>query len=153
MSYHDRLITEINKTLDDLAAAQEPWAAQWVAHKICGDHAEGLAGNDDAMFWRHCGYVEVRDEVRRCINRRAGDKADSDDQQMKLPGYDHLHAYYVVRRNSEDVGVPIHEMTDAELEEKSAIYRSMAKACYAHADELDRFRRLREALPLLVAAE
>jgi hypothetical protein len=144
MSYHDKLIAEINAKLDELATEKTAWRAQWIAQAICSEHSTGLAGTPDADFWRHCGYVECRDEVRRCINRRAGDdKPASDDRQLHLPGYERLQLYYVVTRDGDDVGVPVEELTDQELEAKAATYRSMGAACYRHADEIDRFKRLR----------
>jgi len=148
MSYHDRLNTEINAKLDALAEAQMPWVAKWIAHSICGDHEGGLSGGNDAMFWRHCGYEEVRDQVRRCINKRAGDRIEEDEAQPKLPGYEHVHAYYLVSRDGEEIAVPTADLTDDEIESRAAQYRSMGAACFAHADELDRFKRTRTAPPL-----
>ena len=145
MSYHERLTAEINATLDDLISRGEAWRAGWVAHAICSDHSSGLAGNDDADFWQWCTYQEVRDQVRRTINARAGDKPETnaDDRQLRLPGYQFLQAYYVVRRDEEDIGVPIHDLTDEEVEAKAKQYRAMGAACFGHADDLDRFRSLR----------
>ena len=143
MSYQDRLRTEINATLDQLAAEQQPWIAKWVAHHICKVHSDGIAENEHSDFWRHCTYVECRRQVTECINKRAGDKPSRDSEQLKLNGWDHLQAYYVVTRDGEDVGIPVSELTDEEIEAKATLYRKMADACQAHADELDRFRRLR----------
>lgn len=145
MGYHDKLVAEINAKLDSLTGK---WAASWIAHAICNSHAEGLAENDEALFWRHCGYAEVRDEVRRCINRRAGDREDGEAGQGFLPGFRHLQSHYIVSRDGEDVGVPVYDLSDEEIEAKAAKYRGMGAACYAHADELDRFRRDRVPPPL-----
>lgn len=143
MSYTDRLVQEINAKLDKLAAESKPWTASWVAHAVCGDHTDGLATNDESQFWRHCGYAAVREEVRRCINKRAGDQPERRTAQLSLPGYDHLQNYYMVNRGGDEVGVPVHALTDAELEGKATRYRAMGEACYAHADEIDRYRRNR----------
>lgn len=148
MSYHDRLNIEINAKLDALAADKRPWVAKWIAHSICGDHEDGLGDGDDALFWRHCGYEEVRDQVRRCINKRAGDRIEEDAAQPKLPGYEHVHAYYLVSRDGEEIAVPTTDLTDDEIGLRAAQYRSMGAACFAHADELDRFKRTRTAPPL-----
>lgn len=141
------LTAEIHAKLDELAERGDTWNAQWVAHAICSEHAEGVVEDDDhCFFWRHCGYEKTRDEVRRAINKRAGDKEQgNDDPQLRLPGYDHLQAYYIIRREGEDVGIPVTQLTDEELRGKADLYRAMAESCYAHADELDRFRRLRSA--------
>lgn len=146
MSYQDRLRTEIHAALDSLATEQKPWVAQWIANAICNSHADGLADNDHKEFWRHCAYMNCRDEVRRCINMRAGDQPEQEGEQIKLFGWQHLHAYYVVNRDGEDIGVPINDLTDEEMEAKAESYRKMAATCYAHAEELDRFRRERRRL-------
>jgi hypothetical protein len=147
MSYHTQLMDEINTLLDSIAEGGGEWRATWVAHEICRQHDDGLlTETTDADFWRHCGYTECRREVRQCINRRAGDSDEPREiGQYTLPGFKHLQQYYVVRRDNEDVGVPVHDLTDAEIDSKGALYRNMGAACYAHADELDRFKHNRRA--------
>ena len=146
MSFRDRLVGEINTTLDRLAKKKRPWRASWIAHEVCKRHTNGLAKNDDADFWRYCGYAECRDEVRRAINKRTDENAaDNDDDRQKslMPGFDHLQRYYVVERENEEVGVPVELMSDEEIDSKIARYRAMGAACFAHADELVTFRRKR----------
>lgn len=138
------LTAEIHAKLDELAERGETWNAQWVAHAICSEHSEVIVDDDDhCFFWQHCGYSATRTAVRTAINSRAGDKKEGGEPQLRLPGYEHLQSYYVVRRNGEDIGVPVTQLTDEELEGKADLYRTMAQSCYGHADELDRFRRLR----------
>lgn len=149
MSYHDRLTKEIHAQLDALAAERRPWNASWIAHAICNGHDEvisrdGPDGQEHADFWRHCGYQNTREEVRRCINQRAGERPDRDPSQPSLPGFDHLQAYYLVKRQGEEIGIPIFDLTDAEIEAKAELYRTMGKACFAHARELTRFKALRK---------
>jgi hypothetical protein len=144
MSYHDRLRDEINEKLNRLTFKNEPWVAQWIANEICNAHGGGLVDNDHRDFWLHAGYTHCRREVTACINRRAGDRADRTDEQIIMPGYSHLHAYYVVTRDGVDVGIPVGSMTDGERAAKASLYRSMGAACYAHADELEKFDRDRE---------
>lgn len=140
MSYHDRLRAEINATLDGLETAGEPLVAAWVTHSVCGKHSEGLAANEHAQFWQHGGYRTVRNEVRLCINERRGDRADRKATQSWLPGFDHLQPYYMVERNGDEIGVPTPDLTDDELDGKAALYRRMGAACYAHADEIERYK-------------
>lgn len=144
MGYERTLIDDINRHLNRLQAAGEPWVANWITHAIVGEHEAELSGEAD--FWRHCGYASTRDAVRRAINTRAGDKAERDDAQLRLPGYEHLHAYYVVkRRGTGDIGVPIGAMTDREIDEKITRYEAMSAACRDHADELRDFKKARRA--------
>ena len=60
-----------------------------------------------------------------------------------LPGFAHLQAYYIVEREGDEVGVPVYDLTDLELEQKADLYSSMGTGCLAHADELRRFKRAR----------
>lgn len=145
MSYYDALASEINTVLDRLADEGREWRAARIASEICTRHMEGLGDGEHTHFWLHCGYADCRREVTRAINRRAGDRVSEDSGQMALPGFKHLHAYYVVKRDGEDVGVSVFELTEHELARKEAHYRSMGAACYEHASELGRFRRDREA--------
>jgi len=143
MSYQDKLVIEINAYLDRLMEREQPLQASWIAHRICSDHELGLAANEDRDFWRHGGYTTTREAVRKCINKRAGDEVERDASQYLLPGFDHLHSYYMVSREGSDIGVWIYDMSEDEIEAKSEKYRKMGAACYAHADELDRFQRMR----------
>lgn len=141
MSYQDRLTTEINAELDALAERDLPWQAEFIAHAIVARHNDGLAEGDHRDFWTFCGYAKVREETRRTINKRAGRQPESATaEQLILPGYQHVHRYYVVNRDGDDVGVSVHALTDAEIDTKAAFYRSMGDACFSHADELARFK-------------
>ena len=146
MTYQDRLTEEINTVLDELADQDSPWRAAWIAHGICHAHRDGLQEGEAADFWRHCGYADCRKEVTRCINRRAAIEGEEgeDPQQLRLPGFKHLQMYYVVEREDEDkTGYPVEDCTDPELEAKSLQLRAMGQACFAHADEIDRYLRQR----------
>lgn len=144
MGYERALNDEINDHLNALQAEGKPWVANWITHAIVQRHEAELTAEAD--FWRHCGYASTRDAVRRAINTRAGDKAERDTIQLRLPGYEHLHAYYVVKRKGTgEVGVPIGDMTDRELDEKVARFEAMSVACRDHADELRDFKRARRA--------
>lgn len=152
MSYENVLIAEVHSILDRLSTNSDAWHASWIAHAICNDHKDGLSDDGDTEFWRHCTYAKVRDTVRRCINKRAGDNIESEERQATLPGFEHLHAYYVVKRGEEEVGLPVHDLTDDEIEGKAGLYRRMGATCFAHADELDRYKRRRHQhslVPLL----
>lgn len=142
MSMESRIIEEINEVLNRLAAQGEPWRAQFVAAEIVQAHEQGLnADSEHADFHKHTSYSYTRDQVRRCMNRRAGDDAAPKPAQLSLPGFEreHLQDYYIVRRNGEDIGVSILDMTEMEIKRKAKHYRSMADACVQHARELERF--------------
>ena len=142
-SYYDRMIGEINAHLDRLAKDDEPWIASWITTAICNDHAAGLRDGDESHFWRwgtaHC----VRELVRKQINARAGNSPEHKGQdQLTLVGFGRtrLQRYYMVDRDGQEQGVPVTQLTDPEIEGKAREYRAMGTACYAHADELERYK-------------
>jgi hypothetical protein len=84
------------------------------------------------------GYL--RDEVRRAINRRSGDRVHAD-KQLDLPGFarEHLQDFYICERDGEEVAVPVLAMTRAELAAKAAFHRALGNTNHAVADEIERF--------------
>ena len=147
MGYEREFTAEIDAILDQKQAAGEQMVAQWITQEICQGHEKSLPSNGDE-FWRYCGYQLTRAAVRRRINARAGDrKPDDDNRQGGLfPGYMHVQAYYVVkRRGVGDVGVPLDQMTDAEVKAKMGLYNSFGVAALAHSDELSDYLKKRRA--------
>ncbi len=124
MSYAETLVTEINVLLDRLADEGQPWRPGWIANAIVVGHLPGLnKKSKHAMFWRHCGYSEVRKQVGECIGRRtspAAAAAADEEEAPRLPGFEHARAYYAVRRGGEIIGVHILQMTVREFDEKIA---------------------------------
>lgn len=142
-SYYDRMIGEINAHLDRLAQNNERWIASWITTAVCNDHAGGLREGEESHFWRwgtaHC----VRELVRKQINARAGSSPEHQQQdQFTLAGFErtHLQRYYMVERDDQEQGVPVTQLTDSEIDAKAREYRAMGTACYAHADELERYK-------------
>jgi hypothetical protein len=141
MSYP--LVTEINALLDRLADEGQQWRPARIASAICTAHLPGLAKRSKhALFWQHCGYAEVREQVRECISRRTNPAAAANDDAPRFPGFEHARAYYSVKRGDEVIGVPILQLTVREFDEKIAMLRKMAATENAHADELEEIKRL-----------
>lgn len=155
-SYHDRINREINEQLDLLAEEGASWKAEWVANAICKSHQGALREGEGSEFWLWTSYRSVRDMVRRQINVRAGDEADRPERhQIELKGFDRdrLQDYYLVERDGEALGVPVTDLTDAEISQKAGNFRAMANACHEHANELMRFKAWRSSTRPLVANE
>lgn len=144
---YERILTDaIDAELDRLQSEGRRMIADWVTKAVCAPHEASLPSGDDGDFWRHGGFSHTRETVRRRINSRAGDKTEEDDRSPRLPGYTHLQQYYIVKRKGHgDIGVAIHDMTDAEIGGKIALYGSMSLACANHADELQIFMNKRRA--------
>ena len=147
MAYYEDLTREIDEKLDAYIDADKVLNADWITSEICLDHKEGLAENEEAEFWEHGATRQVRNEVRRRINKMRGDRADRDPRQAHLPGFAHLQSHYMIERRGDEVGVPIFELTDAEVDAKAQLYRTMGASCYEHADELERFKDWRRQIP------
>jgi hypothetical protein len=151
MSYFEELNAEIAAKIEALNATGQPLVAAWITHAICNDHIDGLAENEQREFWLHGGHKTVRAEVRRHISKKFGDDIEVRESHPTLPGFDHLRTQYFVKREDDDLVVAVHDLTDEEIDGKAALYRSMGAACFAHADELERFKHLRT--PSMAAAE
>lgn len=84
---------------------------------------------DDDTLQKHAMRIQSR-AVRRRINAKCGDRLDpeGDTGQPRLPGYHHVQQYYIVRRRNRDVGVPVHNMTDRENDQKIELYDSGARS-------------------------
>jgi hypothetical protein len=147
MSYETALNSEIDKELDRLGALKQAWRPTFLSHAICRSHIEGLADGEHKDFWLHCGYEKTRAAVTRRINKRAADVIEQlDDTQPLLPGYDHLHSYYIVRRNGDDIAVHVDDLTDEEIDHKITRIQEMGRSCFAHVREFRRFKRERAAI-------
>lgn len=132
---------EIHTVLDDLSGSNAPWDASAVAMLVLDRHRDGIKRGDDGEVIRYCAYSHIREEVRETISKRAGDLGNARvDEQLVLDGYEHLQKYYMLERSGVRLGVSVYTMTELELAAKAAEYRKMGRACYAHADEIDRFR-------------
>ena len=145
--YYTQLVQEVNDKLDRLAEACEPWVANWVAEDICKDHDAALPKVDGSEFWRWGAYQHIRETVRKQINKRAGATAElrAQKQQLVFEGFQriHLQDYYMVERDGDELGIPLLDLTDPEIDAKAAHYRAMGKGCDEHADELLRFKEWR----------
>lgn len=152
MSFFEKLNGEIAEKIAGLRNSGQPLVGSWIAHDICNDHLSGLAKNEEADFWRHGGYRTVRDEVRRHVSKHFKDDAVKTEAQATLPGFQHLRTDYMIERDGDEQVVSVFELTDTEIDGKANLYRSMGAACFAHADELERFKAWRVE-NVLVAAE
>lgn len=116
---------------------------RFIAHSVVSDHPD--VNGEDADFYKVVSYEKLRDEVRQQINRmkvKTDDEQDSQ-QQLLMPGFDYLQRRYFVPRDGETCIVKIEEMSDEEIEAKAKEREAMGRACFAHADELRRYRELR----------
>jgi len=116
---------------------------EFIAHAVVGDHPD--VNGEDADFYKCCSFAKIRDEVRQQVNRmKIATEKQEGSEQLVMPGFDYLQQRYFVDRDNEPCIVRIEEMTDDELEAKAQEREAMGRACFAHADELRRYRDLRK---------
>lgn len=144
-SKYDGVVREINGAIDRKVRAKQNLVAEWIAKEVCANHDAGLSENEDADFWRWASYRHIRDLVRREINKREESVGNGDRPQLVLHGFEreHLQDYYAVEREGQEQHVLVTRLTDGEIDAKVEEKENMGAACYAHAEELRRFKRWR----------
>jgi hypothetical protein len=105
---------------------------EWISKEIVSDHVEG----DEKDFFLYNAYGNVRNEVRKQLNKFKIDPEDQGNQQLVLPGLIRVQQYYLVPRNGERCAVHVHVLTYEEVEAKCMELRAMSAGCLEHADEL-----------------
>jgi len=109
----------------------------WITTGIMGNHQD-IEGEDADFAIVGCRAF-VRNEVRKQINKiKSIDDSDAP-EQLVMPGCNHLQKYYACERDDERCAVRVDMMTDDELQQKAAEYRAMGRACFDHADEIERY--------------
>jgi len=106
-----------------------------------------LNRHDDPLddFYTLCAYRHVLDQVKQELNRfKITNKNIEPDKQTTLPGFERVQMYYLVTRNNDQLAVHVTKLTEQEIDEKIIELRNMAAGCLAHADELERFKLVRD---------
>lgn len=114
----------------------------WIAKDIIDRHSSGLADDENADFFRWCGYRAVREAVKKYVQNMSPAKSD---RAPLLPGLKHVQQCYSIERNGETCVVQTVLASDDELLAKAAEIQAMGDTCIAHADELRRFVKGRRA--------
>lgn len=139
MSKTESIYREISEFVRDKTEAgmivQVDWlATEFISHK---DRIEG----DDLPFYTVCAHHHVREIAKSCIGKYK--PKPQTDEQLVLSGFEHLQTAYPVERDGERLLIPVHLLTDSELEARALEYEDMAKGCIAHAKEIRGFVRHR----------
>lgn len=149
----DHIVVEVKKRLDDLGA-HRLWRPRMIAVDICAAHeTPELKASPEYAFWHYCGYETCRDITTEVIAHVTDPAVAAEEPSAPLlPGFTHLQTHYNVRRNvdggiaaREIVGVPIERLTSGEMLAIAGRMRAIGGALFEHADELDRYRLMREA--------
>lgn len=149
MGTESKFELEIATTVAEWDKAGKELVPAFITHEIITKHEAGLARqNEHTDFFKHYAYLGHRKDVGTYIAKVYG---DTDDERKKLelvlPGFEHIQRRYVIKRNGEDVAVHPNDMTDEEIDAREQLLRRRGRACFAHADELKRFKSLRKSKP------
>lgn len=115
--------------------------AEWVTAEIIATKDEPDCA--DADFYLICARNHVAEIVKRCIGKYSP-KPVTDDQ-LKLPGFEHLQKAYQVERDGVRLLIPTDQVTDEELLARAQEYDAMAAGCTGHALEIRDFVERRAA--------
>lgn len=156
-NFGKQISREINRVLDDLMERRQVLDADRITNQIVAAHRFAVSKHhrDDQLLMEWALRNAVRALVRTCMNHRVGnDDEGKPREQYLLPGYKHARFYYIVSREvvlddgkkvMADVGVPITDMTDAEIEARADLHDQFAATNSAHGADLRRFLRERRA--------
>lgn len=134
---------EVANKIAQWAAAGRDIVPSFITHEIVQSHVGGLARqNEHTLFWEHHTYKSLREDVGRYITKAYG-KEDEEKKAVLLPGFEYVQQFYIVRRGDEDVAVAPAAMSDEEIDAKVQLLRRRGTACFAHADEFDRYKKMR----------
>lgn len=131
--------TEVATFIAAAVEQRHPVHTNWVVHSLVLQHQE-IRGAD-AAWYLTCAYGHIRARVRDALRKQGLiTEAQHADSQMVLSGWQHLQQSYLVEREEVSQIIPIDLLTEEELLAKAYEYRVMGQGCFAHADELDRYR-------------
>ena len=109
--------------------------AEWVTAEIISSKQEPEC--DDADFYLICARNHISEIVKKCIGKYSA--KPTTDEQLKLPGFEHMQKAYQVEREGVRLLVPTDYLSDNELLARADEYDAMAIGCRAHAREIRDF--------------
>jgi hypothetical protein len=131
----DSLYSEVRDFIQTRLDAGLILRAEWVTAEIIASKHEPEC--DDADFYLICARNHIAEVVKKCIGKYSTKPATED--QLKLPGFEHMQKAYQVERDAVRLLVPTDALTDAELLARAEEYDLMAVGCRAHAREIRDF--------------
>jgi hypothetical protein len=130
------ITAEVRKFIADKIDNKQTIQIEWLTQEIINskNDIEGA----DVPFYVVCARKSVKEIVKRCVGKYDAMKPQTD-EQILLPGFDHLQVAYTVERGGGIVLVPVEMLSDGELEARALEYEAMAKGCRDHAREIRKY--------------
>ena len=136
----DSLYSDVRDFIQSKLDAGIILRAEWVTAEIIAGKQEPDC--EDADFYLICARKHVSDIVKRCIGKYSA--KHTTDEQLKLPGFEHLQKAYQVDRSGVRLLVPTDALSDDELLARADEYDAMAAGCTGHALEIRDFVERRQ---------
>ncbi len=99
------------------------------------------AEGGDADFYTACAYDFIKTHASDVIPKFK--PKHSTNAQHALPGFKHLQTAYPVKRQGRMLLVPIHLLSDDEIDARCEELSAMSKGCIAHQEELKDYKEQR----------
>lgn len=135
----DSVFKEIRKLVTDKVNSGAIVRVDWLTAEIISER--NRFEGEDADFYLVCAHKHVSEIVKECIGKFK--PKPQLDRQAPLPGFNHLQKAYPVEREGIRLLVPIHMLTNQELEARALEYMEMSEGCIAHAKEIRMFMKAR----------
>jgi len=142
MYSNNDIIDEIRGVIDALEDHQHG-VPSWITQGIVSEHSEIEGADKD--FYLLCAYAHVRTLVAKELNRFKVCPDSETDPQGVLPGFKRLQKRYLVKRDGEQLAVPVGQLTDEEIDEKIGELGKMSAGLSEHMNELRRYKASRWA--------
>ena len=121
---------DIAKMVQDTVESGAVGSVQFFTIQAMNDFGE-IEG-EGADVYTVCARETVVDLVKRVVKKYETQASDA----PTLKGFEHLRTAYPVHRGGDHLLVPIHLMTDDELEERAEEFIKNAKSLRKHAKEI-----------------
>lgn len=136
---------EVNVHIQALLKENRTIQTSWIVQDLILKH-QAIRGAD-APWYNRCGYEHLRNCVQKAIRSyQIGPEGHWEQYQLEgfiEDGYKQLQKAYVTQRDKTSQIIPIGQMTKKELLAKAAELRTMGDGCYAHAEEIERYIKIR----------
>lgn len=132
--------TEVRKFVQDRIDSGAITRVEWLTSEYLG--SKSRVEGDDLPFYQTCALAHVNEVVKRVVGKFDPKRSKADDQLI-LPGFAHMQKAYTVQRDGMQLLVPVHLLTDEELDARASEYEAMAHGLRDHARELRQFKASR----------
>lgn len=137
----ERIYSDLRKFVSDLVDSGVETPVEWITDRFLASRGE-IYGEGEPVY-RYCTRAHLSVIAKKVVRKYEVEARAVQDEDVSLPGFEHLQRAYTVTRSEKIVLVPIQRLTDAELLIRAEEYDQMAQGCISHANEIRRFVKAR----------